>query len=182
RFAGAEKILRHALAALRDEPKLAEVSSRLESRWRRTHGLVEFYRLADLAEKFAFLEYDVEALAACEGALNNLGILHDREWAAHLPAADLTDPADADPEHLLRQLREDVYRTLGLLAAVRGRLVMMKETSDPATREAYQATLETLEMFHRYRPSLSGRLMELFCYFQLGQLHRVLTWKPVPEP
>jgi hypothetical protein len=42
RFAGAEKLLRHATAALQDEPRLADIRSRLESQWQRTHGLVEF--------------------------------------------------------------------------------------------------------------------------------------------
>jgi tetratricopeptide (TPR) repeat protein len=182
RFTGAEKILRHALAALQDEPKLEDYRSRLETQWQRTQGLVDFYRLADKAEKLAFLESDAEALAASEGALTSLGILHDREWAAHLPAADLTDPADADPEHLLRQLREDVYRTIGLLAALYVRPVLLKGTDDPKTQEACRSALETVEMFHCFRPSVSGRLIELFCYLRLGQLHRVLAWKPVAEP
>jgi hypothetical protein len=42
-----------------------------------------------------------------------------KAWAAHLPATDLTDPEDADPERLLRQLREDVYRSFLLVAALR---------------------------------------------------------------
>jgi tetratricopeptide (TPR) repeat protein len=182
RYTGAEKILQHALDAVHDEPKLEANRSRLETRLQRTRGLVDFYRLADKAEKLAFLESDAEALAACESALVSLGILHDPEWAVHLPAADLTNPADADPEHLLRQVREDVYRTIGLLAALYVRPVMMKGTDDPETQQACRAALKTVERFHRFRPSVSGRLIELFCYLRLGQLHRVLAWKPVAEP
>jgi tetratricopeptide (TPR) repeat protein len=42
--------------------------------------------------------------------------------------------------------------------------------------------LATVEQFHRFRPSVSGRLIELFCYLRLGQLQRVLAWKSVAEP
>lgn len=182
RFAGAEKMLRHAIAALKDEPRLADFRSRLEAQQQRTRGLVEFYRLADQAEQLAFLEYDVEALAACEGALTNLGVLHDREWAAHLPATDLTDPDDPDPERLLRQLREDVYRTFLLLAALRVRPVLMKSSNDPVALEACRSALEAVELGHRFRPSLSGRLLERFCYVRLGQWHRVLSGQLATEP
>jgi eukaryotic-like serine/threonine-protein kinase len=181
-FAGAEKLLHQAVAALRDEPKLEAFRARLDSQWKRIRGLVEFYSLADQAEKLAFLEYDVEALTACERALTNLGILHDPEWAAHLPATDLTDPADANPERLLQQLREDVYRTLMLLGALRLRPVLMKKSDDPVALEACRSALEAVEMAHRFRPSFSGRLVELFCYLRLGQLHRLLIWKPATEP
>jgi tetratricopeptide (TPR) repeat protein len=182
RFAGAEKMLLHAVAALDNEPRLEQFRSRLDSQLQRTRGLVEFYRLADKAEKLAFMEYDVEALAACEASLTNLGILHDRGWAEHLPAADLIDPADADPERLFRQLREDVYRTLMLLAALRLRPVLLISNDDPVALEGCRSALEAVELSRRYRPSFSGRLVELFCYLRLGQLQKLLSVKPVPEP
>jgi tetratricopeptide (TPR) repeat protein len=182
RFAAAEKLLSHANAALRDEPRLVDLRSRLESQWQRVRGLVEFYRLADQAERLAFLEYDAEALAACEGALTNLGILHDREWAAHLAITNLTNPEDADPERLLRQLREDVYRMFLLLSGLRLRPALMKSGDDPVAVAACRAALEAVELAHCFRLSFSGRLLERFCAVCLGQWHRVLTAKPAAEP
>jgi tetratricopeptide (TPR) repeat protein len=128
------------------------------------------------------LEYDDEALAACEGALTNLGVLHDREWAAHLPATDLTNPEIADPERLLRQLREDVYRTFLLIAALRARPALMKKSDDPRAADACRSALEAVHLAHSFRPSFCGRLFERFCAARLGQWHRVLTGKSAAEP
>src|SRR5207248_8420121 len=91
RFLGAERILRKAVETLGDETRLEEPRARIEARRRRVHGLAEFYRLADEAERLAFLEYDREALAACDAALEGLGILKDPEWPEHMPQDDLKD-------------------------------------------------------------------------------------------
>jgi tetratricopeptide (TPR) repeat protein len=83
---------------------------------------------------------------------------------------------------VLRQLREDVYRTFMLLGALRLRPVLMMKSDDPLVLDACRSTLEAIELLHHFRPSFSGRLVERFCYLRLGQLHRVLTLKSVSEP
>jgi serine/threonine protein kinase/tetratricopeptide (TPR) repeat protein len=181
RFASAEKMLFHAVKSLEGEPALDVLHGSLRERWQRAHGLVEFYRLADLAEKFAFLEFDLQALAACEAALDSLGILHDRDWGVHLPAEDLTDPSDAMPGHLLTQLREDVYRSFMLLSALRIRPHLTKKASDPALQQACRSALEAVDAYDHYRPSFSGHLIKLFCHMSQGQLTK-LARNTCPEP
>lgn len=112
-FEQAERLLARVASRARNEPELASNLARLDVRHAEAVRLKEFYRLANEAEKLAFLEYDEEADAAC---LRGLRILisdfssHLLDWSErdHLPAAGLTN-------HQLEQLREDAFR-VSLLA------------------------------------------------------------------
>jgi tetratricopeptide (TPR) repeat protein len=170
-YSSAETLLNQALVGIENEPRLQELASRLRARRDCTRGLVAYYQHADEAEKLSFLEYDPDSLLACEAAIDSLGILRDPNWMHHLPMEELTDPDRAsNQDGQLVQVREDVYRSFMLLAALRARGFLTKTAGDPGAEAAYRSALEAAQQAHRYRPSFSGRLLEVYCRFQLNEL------------
>lgn len=170
RFPAAEKILRQSVSAIQGEPRLTRMHDRLAALRDRAFGLVEFYRLTDDAERLAFLEYDKEALAACEAALHHLGVLNKANWVENLPAEELTDPDISGQSPALEQLREDVYRSLMLRSALQIRPVLLKGNHDAEVAPACRAALETVRSYQQFRPSFAGRLVEVFCRLRLGEI------------
>ncbi len=155
RFAAAEGILQETLARLRNEPALEDVRGRMEARRSDAHRLVEFHRLADLAERLEYEFDDKSALAASAASLSSLDVFAHEKWWQHLPAADLT----AEQQN---KLREDVYRQLLFLAAIRFKGGVMS-FGTPAMTEHAKAAVEAVAATHRYRPSKSGHIIEYIC-------------------
>jgi eukaryotic-like serine/threonine-protein kinase len=162
RFVSAEKLFRQAREPLESKPELENLEARLETRRDQAHRLVEFHRLADDAERLSFLEYDDEATDAAESALEQLQVFdHKKEWAALLPAADLTWA-----QH--EQLRKDAYRTLLYLAGMRAKRGLV-DANDPAAKAGYSSALEAAALAQRFQKAQSAGLIELLCHLRLGQ-------------
>src|SRR5262249_8864408 len=119
RFDSAEQVLDGATRQLHEVADLHDLRVRLEARRGRLHRLVMFYRLLEAAERWAFREYDEQAILSCERALEHLGIRKQADaWWNGLPAEDL----QAD-QH--KQLQKDAHRTLLLLAALHAKRGLM---------------------------------------------------------
>ncbi len=124
---------------------------------------MEFYRIADEAEYLEILNFDDESAAACEAALRHLNITAHEKWWEHLPAAQLLESRQ------VKELQEDAYRLMILLAGVRAKDGLMNFGS-PAAAGAYRRALELLPAAQRFRPrDRSGQLLDLICRHGLGQ-------------
>jgi len=163
-FASAAATLDKALAELGDEPGPVTNESSLASRREQVRRLDAFYRLSDAAEQLMFYEWDDEAVATCEAALAELGVGIDGDWPRHLPEADLTEAQQL-------RLREDVYRQLLLLCAVRLKPAIVP-WANAKFGDVYRSSLEALAAAESYRPSEVGKLFKFVCDLGLGKTAR----------
>jgi serine/threonine protein kinase len=162
RFVSAEKLFRQALEPLESKPELENLEAGLEARRVQAHRLVEFNRLADDAERLSFLEYDDEATDAAESALEQLQVFeHQKDWAARLPADDLTWTQR-------EQLRKDAYRTLMYLAGMRAKRGLV-DANGPVAKAGYSSAIEAAELAQHFQKAQSAGLIELLCRLRLGQ-------------
>ena len=143
RFASAAGILQQACDRLREEPSLEPLRAKLQLRQERLHRLVQFFSLADAAERLVYEEEYSEALTVADAALATLEIARHDDWWDHLPDADLSLP---QREHL----RNEAYRQI-LLAAI---LSSLRANQD-------SAVLDLLLRAERFRPSMSARVLKL---------------------
>lgn len=165
RFDSAAHLLKQAEERCEQEPTLVELRAQLAARRDRANRVVDFYRLADDAERLEFMEHDDEATSACEAALEKLAVFEHAEWWKHLPADDLSPDRH-------EQLRDDAYRQLLLLGALRAKRGLLNFGS-PSVAEAYRSALETIQAAQAYRPSHAARFAEAFCWIGLGQSDKV---------
>lgn len=172
RFEQGERLLAQADARAIREPELAIEHGELKLQHDRALQLKEFYRLANEAEKLAFLEYDEEAAAASLRSLDILQVTaHPRDWPqkAHLPAADLTD-------RQLERLREDAYRVLLFSGAMRVKLALVRLRNLKDPRELLLRARLLLQIARAYHAdSPTARVLELFC-------QKLLQEHPSPGP
>jgi len=170
-FASAENLLRQAIETLGSEPRLVDLSAQLRERFQRAHGIVEFYRITERAEKNAFLEYDGQSVVDCERAIASLGLPATPDWPKHLPTDELTDPAKLnDPNGPLAKLREDVHRTMTLQLGERLKMTFMRDWKDPRTKADLRAMLELARRCDGLRPTFSTSLVKVCCHFMLGEV------------
>jgi serine/threonine protein kinase/tetratricopeptide (TPR) repeat protein len=179
RFAKAEDVLARAADAIRVEPDLADLLTRLEKRRDQARKLAEFYRLGDLAELKAFVESDAECRAALRAGLRIIGVLdHPKDWSQHLPDKDL-EPAQQ------QRLRQDVNAALMLLAAMHAKKGLMLKLSPLApagskekARVSLTAALEALALADDAERWHMGRMIRFLCRLNLGDD----KLKPPPPP
>jgi serine/threonine protein kinase/Flp pilus assembly protein TadD len=166
RFASAQAILAQACDRLAGEPELKAMRAALETRRDRVQRLVNFYRLADEAERLAFEEKIADTLAAGQSALNIVDVMRTPDWWAHLPDTDLTA---AQRDHL----QNEVNRLMYLVAALR---VSRSFTAAEPTADL-RAALDLSERAGRFRPSHFGQLLQRGCHLALGETDRA---RPLP--
>jgi hypothetical protein len=164
-FESAAQVLAGASRLLEAEPALAALRDRLAEEGDRAGRLARFYQLSDWAERLEAEQdghvdtiADSGAVAACAAGLAKLGVFNHDAWWEHLPDPGLTSGQR-------ERLREDVYRQLLLLAAVRVKThLWLGEVS--AAREA----LPPLDAANRFRPeSFAGCRMKAWALTQFGR-------------
>ena len=155
------------------DPELAEIRKRIVAEQDRVQRIADFYALSDTAEQQEFFENDDRAEDLCEAALRRVGVFDQKEWWKHLPADDLTPPQ-------VDKLREDVFREVLLLAAIRAKRGLMN-FGNPEFFPSYRGALELVDMANRYHPTLSARILEVFTKMGLGEVVQPQD-KPLAEP
>jgi tetratricopeptide (TPR) repeat protein/tRNA A-37 threonylcarbamoyl transferase component Bud32 len=168
RFDSAEQIVRKAAGRLGGEPSLAPLHARLGLTRERVQRLVDFYWLADEAERREAEQSTLNPYAPsgegnpCEDGLRRLGVFDHPQWWTALPDDDLL-PAQKD------RLRNDAYHQLLLLTLVRAKMAVLN-FGKPAGAPAFRAALESVKLANGFRPdSYSGSRMEYFLHTALGQ-------------
>jgi len=170
KFESASRTLEQAYNLIAGEPALADLADQLSRRRARNDRIVAFYALNRQAEERTFFDRIDEGAAYSQAALQQLNVFNHTDWWAHLPLDDLT-PLQAE------QLREHVYRSLGLLATVRAGqmaagMVSLKFLTEPGSvdeqdnsRQYATAAGTAAAAANNYRVSRSLELIE-----QLGEL------------
>ena len=139
--------------------------------------LMDFYQLADRAERLAFFESDEAALRTCEAGLKRLGVFDEPKCAGGSGCcADDLEPGQAE------KLKRDVNHQLTILAALWVKEGMLNPALEASTR-AYRTALEVASMvqdFHQAQglpPSMSARVVETYCHFRLWQFTRIKSFR-----
>jgi tetratricopeptide (TPR) repeat protein len=150
RYDEAEKYLRRAAERLEDDSVLRDAWQRLEGQRRRAHALAQFARLANEGWFLAGEDdFDAEARATIAQALEAVGVrtrdgrFNGAEWWRRLPDDDL-------PPLRRRELRQEVYNQLILLALLQLREGIMRMTSR-------EDKVWTMAMLRKKRPANRGR-------------------------
>ncbi len=174
-FATADEILSRLETDVPDEREFADFRDRLIARADRVRRLAEFYRLSDEAERLEFFEYDDQAEDAATAALQGLGVLDEQQWWEKLPGDDLS-------ARQASQLREDVFRQLILLGAIRAKRGLI-HFADPRYASSYRGALDVVAHTQRWRPSQSARVLEVFSRLGLNPLEAArIKAEPPIEP
>ncbi len=178
-FALARDTLNLAIERLEGQPELAARHSMLAAKRDRVHRVAAFYARADLAWFQAGNDdgRNNAGLAACQAALESLGVLDEQgrftgsEWWLRFPDADLTVPQRV-------QLQDEVYRQvvlLGLLRLKHGFMPLQERLErqgmfallglkDPSAAAWFRVTLEMLEQaqaLERVRGTQSSKAIQL---------------------
>lgn len=112
RFDSAVGFWNQAAEAIAGEPAFADWESQIAARRDRAQRLDDFYRLAHLGQEKMFFDQLRESSIYSQAALDRIGVLEHADWWQHLPDQDLSAKQRRD-------LREQVYRQLGVLATMR---------------------------------------------------------------
>jgi tetratricopeptide (TPR) repeat protein len=177
RFDSAERILSKALLPLANEPALTELRSQLAARLDRARRLARFYQLADEADRLEATQStrpdffaDSGAEGPCREGLAQLGVFQEEDWWLHLPEDDLLDPQK-------KELKEDAYHQLILLAAIRGKRGVWQFGNPRAFRPVYEEGMEALNLANRFRPdTFIGTRGEALGLYGIGQGDKVKTF------
>jgi serine/threonine protein kinase len=157
RFEDAEEALGRAVGALQEEPELEEVRSRLEARQSRLRRIIRFYKQTTQTWHRSGEESYDAALASCQDALNQLGVLEHHDWWRRLPAEDL------GPEQR-RQLEQEAYRQLLLLAGLWTRPALLRPR-DPAALKGCRDALEILPRIKDWEAAQGWKEVSRTCQY-----------------
>ncbi len=174
-YSAALQFLLRAEELLSDVPEFAERSSEIASRRERTDRLVKFYRDLTRAEDLTFDEHSRRSTILFQRALQQVGVFRQLGWWNHLPDADL----DASQR---QQLREDVYRGLYLLAALRLKETLPAEYTIQAflqfsgenSKEANAASLVLFDLMDGFRTSQGAQLGREFAADRSQMLQKMI--------
>jgi len=174
RFDKAIARLRRAERDLAAEPALESERSEAAATLGRALRIERFHARLDEGELREFFEQDELAAAAIDDGLRSLGVFDADAWWTRLPIDDL-EPLQAE------RLREDVFRALLLLAAVRAKRGLARfPAADP---EIYREIIDLARRADAWRPSQSARVLETFARIGLSPLEALtMERKPVLEP
>ncbi|HBE70922.1 MAG TPA: hypothetical protein DDW52_22480 [Planctomycetaceae bacterium] len=174
-YSAALKFLQRAEELLVDVPELESELTPIANRRIRTQRLVDFYRDLTLAEDLTFDEHSRRSTILFQRALKQIGVFQNLEWWNNLPDEDL----DAQQRH---KLREDVYRSLYLLAALRLKETLPSEYTIQAflqfsgqnSEEANAASIVLFDLMDGYRASQGSRLGRQFAEDRTQVLQKVV--------
>jgi tetratricopeptide (TPR) repeat protein len=174
-FGVALELLERADADMASIAELHDDRDELAGRLKRTRSIETFYRRTDEGEQLEFFEQDERAAVAVEAGLRALGVFDAEQWWTRLPDQDLTSEQS-------RQLREDVFRELLLLAAIRAKRGLA-EFGAADSAETYRDVLSIIARAEAFSPSQSARVLEVFAKIGLSPLNAAfLLNKPAIEP
>ena len=185
RFPSALGFVNAALESIAQEPSLQDARVQLAGRQEPLQRLVDFYQIADRAQRENILSRDTQAIMACRAALDAVGVWDHPDWWSHLPDPGLS-PQQLD------QLRWDVYQQLstfdGLLvkrmaAQLAGDdwrggeipfwTLMRAVFSSAAGRPEASSAIVVSDRIHAFRLSESARWYRAAAAFRLGQGKRL---------
>lgn len=156
----AVSVLQKEIETLASQPTFAEDQTRLQEMADRIRRISEYRVLARRAQEANYLAFDQDEVWATVAGLELLGVWDHPEWWNHLPLQDLRREQQD-------QLKDDVYRSLALLAST-----LLKQTATktlkgapvpmdweerqalyltPDGRPEALATLRVCELASRYR-------------------------------
>ncbi len=101
-----------ATEILQNESRFNELHDEIAGKRDRVSRIVDFYTLGHKAQEMMFFDQLRECAIYSQTALEQVGALDETDWWEHLPDRELT------PDQI-RDLREEIYRQLGLLATIR---------------------------------------------------------------
>jgi tetratricopeptide (TPR) repeat protein/tRNA A-37 threonylcarbamoyl transferase component Bud32 len=166
RFANAEKIFREAADRLESDVNQSDLMKQIRDRQDRAFQLTEFYRLAQLGERYMTHDRDQQGEAAFEKCMAVLRIFEHDDWWNHLPADELTSGQ-------LDRLQRDIHLRLILLGGIRGRKGLMNFGNSAVAAQGCKSGLEACLAAQRYRRTYAGYLGEVWCRAGLGQVEKL---------
>ncbi|GAB5402953.1 MAG: serine/threonine-protein kinase [Aureliella sp.] len=174
-YSAALQFLERAEELLADTPEFAQRVSDISGRRERIGRLVEFYHDLTRAEDLTFDEHSRRSTILFQRALQRVGVFQQLEWWNHLP----DDELDASQRH---QLREDVFRGLYLLAALRLKETLPSEYTIQAflqfsgenSKEANAASIVLFDLMDGFRASQGAQLGREFAENRSQMLQRMV--------
>ncbi|MFN3190152.1 MAG: protein kinase domain-containing protein [Aureliella sp.] len=175
RFEAAVEFLDTAIDQAKEHAELADMLPDLERMRRRTQRLLDFYHFVDIAEELTFTDHSRRSSVLFQRALTILGTFEKKEWWNSLPTQDLD-------ENQIHRLREQAYRAMFLLAALRLKETIpadlnvseMLQLANSQSKESNQAAQLLFDQLDAYRPSQGSVLGRRFATERVRLLTQML--------
>ena len=111
-WASSLEFFEQGVALVADEEKLGTIAERLVPKAEKLRAIVEAYEYADQAQHYLFNDHLSKAAIYAQASVLRCGVLEHDDWWNHL-AVDGMNPKQ------IQYLRDEVYRLMGMWAAMR---------------------------------------------------------------